>query len=140
MDNDKLYSFILRGELTKVALNHSGTISKHSTSEALTQEYISCLSLDLLDDECVQNAKEMATVYIAITAFENMVRKFISKILIECKGENWWEECVSEKIRKFAETRKKEEEKIKWHTQRGDSMINYIEFGELVSIIQQNLY
>ena len=32
----------------------------------------------------------------------------------------------------------KDEEKIKWHTQRGDSMINYIEFGDLVSIMQQN--
>lgn len=42
------------------------------------------------------------------------------------------------KIKKFAESRKKEEEKIKWHTQRGDSMINYIEFGDLVSIMQQN--
>jgi len=80
----------------------------------------------------------MATVYTAIAAFENMVRKFISKILIEHKGENWWEECVSEKIRKFADSRKREEEKIKWHTQRGDSMINYIEFGDLVSIMQQN--
>ncbi|RHR03269.1 hypothetical protein DWX68_03160 [Clostridium sp. AF20-7] len=99
---------------------------------------MNCLSLDLLDDECVQNAKEMATVYTAIAAFENMVRKFISKILIEHKGENWWEECVSEKIRKFADSRKREEEKIKWHTQRGDSMINYIEFGDLVSIMQQN--
>lgn len=138
MNDDKLYSFVLRGELTKVALNHSGTVSKHSASEALAQEYINCLSLDLLDDECVQNAKEMATVYTAIAAFENMVRKFIAKILIEHKGENWWEECVSEKIRKFADSRKREEEKIKWHTQRGDSMINYIEFGDLVSIMQQN--
>lgn len=138
MNDDKLYSFVLRGELTKVALSHSGTVSKHSTSEALAQEYINCLSLDLLDDECVQNAKETATVYTAIAAFENMVRKFISKILIEHKGENWWEECVSEKIRKFADSRKREEEKIKWHTQRGDSMINYIEFGDLVSIMQQN--
>lgn len=138
MNEDKLYSFIMRGELTKVALNRTGTISKHSSSEALAQEYIDCLSLDLLDDECVSAAKEMATVYTAIAAFENMVRKFVVKILIEHKGENWWNECVSEKIRKFAESRRAEEEKIKWHTHRGDSMINYIEFGDLISIMQQN--
>lgn len=135
---DKLYSFIMRGELTKVALEGSGVVSKHSSSDALTQEYIKCLSLDLLDDECVNRAKEMATIYTAIAAFENMVRQFIVKILLEYKGENWWEECVSEKIRKVAETRKKEEEKIKWHTPRGDSMINYTEFGDLISIMQQN--
>lgn len=138
MDEDKLYSFIMRGELTKIALNGSGVISKHSSSEALAQEYIKCLSLDLLDDEYVNSAKIMATVYTAIAAFENMVRQFVVKILLEHKGENWWEECVSEKIRKVAESRKKEEEKIKWHTQRGDSLINYTEFGDLISIMGQN--
>ena len=33
---------------------------------------------------------------------------------------------------------KKEEEKIRWHTPRGDSMINYTEFGDLASIMSQN--
>ena len=33
---------------------------------------------------------------------------------------------------------RREEEKIKWHTQRGESMINYTEFGDLVSIMGQN--
>ena len=67
-----------------------------------------------------------------------LFRSFVVKVLLEHKVENWWDECVSDKIKKFAETRKREEEKIKWHTQRGDSMINYIEFGDLVSIMQQN--
>lgn len=139
MEEDRLYSFIMRGELTKVALSNSGVVSKHSSSEVLAQEYIKCLSIELLDDECVNSAKEMATVYTAIAAFENVVRQFVVKILLEHKGENWWEESVSEKIRKLAESRKKEEEKIKWHTQRGDSLINYTEFGDLVSIMTQNL-
>lgn len=138
MEEDKLYSFIMRGELTKVALDGSGVVSKHSSSEVLAQDYIKCLSLDLLDDEYVNSAKVMATVYTAIAAFENMVRQFVVKILLEHKGEDWWEESVSEKIRKVAESRKKEEEKIKWHTQRGDSLINYTEFGDLVSIMGQN--
>lgn len=139
MDEDKLYSFIMRGELTKVALNSTGTVSKHSRSDMLAQEFVSCLALDLLDDECVNCAKQMATVYTAVAAFENMVRKFVVKVLLEHKGEKWWETCVSEKIRKFAEARKLEEEKVKWHAQRGDSMINYIDFGDLASIMQQNI-
>ena len=135
---DKLYSFVMRGELSKVALQKTPIISKHSSSELLVQEYIQCLSLDLLDDDEVNAAKEMAAVYTAIAAFENSVRKFVVTVLLEHKGENWWEECVSEKIRKTAESRKKEEEKIRWHTPRGDSMINYIEFGDLASIMGQN--
>ena len=34
MDKDKLYSFVRRGELTKVALNASGVVSKHFSSES----------------------------------------------------------------------------------------------------------
>ena len=62
-------------------------------------------------DEYVDDAKIMATVYTAIAAFENTVRHFVVKVLLENVGENWWESCVSEKIRKLAESRKREEEK-----------------------------
>lgn len=136
---DNLYSFIMKGELTKVALSKTDSTSKYSNSEIIVHEYIQSLAIDLLDEEFIINAKQMATVYTAIAAFENTVRKFVVNILLENKGENWWEVCVSEKIRLKAESRKSEEEKIKWHAQRGDSMINYIEFGDLASIMSQNL-
>ena len=134
-----LYAFVMRGELTKIALVNAGVVSRHSSSELLAQEYVNNLSLDLLDDEHVNMAKQMAVVYTAIAAFENTVRQFIIKILIENKGANWWEESVSDKIRSKAESRKREEEKIRWHTPRGDSLINYVEFGDLASIMSQNL-
>lgn len=89
-------------------------------------------------NECVESAKVMATVYTAIAAFENMVRQFVVKILMENKGENWWTECVSDKIRKSADSRKAEEDKIKWHTHRGTSMINYVDFADLANIMGQN--
>ena len=53
---DKLYSFIMRGELTKVSLTKTPIISRHSSSEALVQEYVERLSLDLLDSEQVNAA------------------------------------------------------------------------------------
>lgn len=137
--NNNVYAYIMRGELAKAALAKTPALSKHSSSEIISNELIACLSLDLLDDEKVAAAKLMATVYTAIAAFENTVREFISKTMLEHKGEHWWEECVSEKIRKKAESRKEEEEKIRWHTPRGDSLINYTDFGELVSIMSQNV-
>lgn len=136
---DKIYSFVMRGELAKVALSKSDIVSKHAASEILSEEYIQNLALDMLDDELVNSAKLMATLYTAIAAFENGVRQFVVKILIEKYGENWWKKSVSEKIRKKAESRKEEEQKIKWHTQRGDSYINYVDFGELGSIMTNNL-
>lgn len=139
MDENQLYAFVMRGELAKSALSRTDILGKDSKSEVLAHEYINSLALELLDEELVENAKSMATVYTAIAAFENSVRRFVVKVLMENKGENWWEEGVSEKIRKFAESRKKEEEKIRWHTRRGESMINYTEFGDLVSIMSQNI-
>lgn len=138
MNEEKLYSFVMKGELTKVSLSNAGVANKLSSSEALANEYINCLAIDLLDEERVNHAKLMATVYTAIAAFENTVRGFIVKVLLEHKGASWWETCVSEKIRKLAESRKTEEEKIRWHTPRGDEMINYVEFGDLASIMNQN--
>ena len=136
---DRLYSFVMRGELAKVSLTYTEALSRHHSSDIIVQDYIKSLSLDLLDDEYINASKLMATVYTAISAFENTIREFVVKILIENKGENWWEDCVSEKIRNKAEARKEQEDKVRWHTQRGDSLINYTEFGDLASIMNNNL-
>ena len=136
---DRLYSFVMRGELAKVSLSYTEALSKHHSSDIIVQDYIESLSLDLLDDEYINASKLMATVYTVISAFENTIREFVVKILIENKGENWWEDCVSEKIRNKEETRKEQEDKVRWHTQRGDSLINYTEFGDLASIMNNNL-
>ena len=109
---DRLYSFVMRGELAKVSLSYTEALSKHHSSDIIVQDYIESLSLDLLDDEYISSSKLMATVYTAISAFENTIREFVVKILIENKGENWWEDCVSEKIRNKAETRKEQEDKV----------------------------
>ena len=80
----------------------------------------------------------MSVVYTAIAAFENSARKLITTVLLEQVGANWWESAVSEKIRKKAETRKLEEDKIRWHGHRGDSPINYTDLGDLGNIIGNN--
>jgi hypothetical protein len=80
----------------------------------------------------------MATVYTAVAAFENSVRKLIKTVLLEQKGENWWEVSVSEKIRTRAAQKQKEEETVRWHAQRGADPITYTLMGDLESIIRQN--
>ena len=135
---DKLYSFVFRGLLTESALDGTGRISKHANFSILNKEIAERLSIDLLDENYVERAKRMATVYTAITAFENSVREFIVTKLLEEVGENWWETCVSEKIRTKALSRREEEIKVRWHTPRGESMINYTEFGDLTAIMIQN--
>jgi hypothetical protein len=136
-DVGKLYEFVARGLLTEQALDRAGRRGR--TAGLLPQtELADALSLDLLDPEHVAQGWQMAIVYTAITAFENSARRFIAKVLREASGEGWWTTCVSEKIRKFAESRREDEEKTKWHGQRGDSLLEYTEMGHLVSIMQQN--
>ena len=135
---DDAYAFIFKGLLTEEALDRSGRINKLHSSAVLDAQTAERLSIILLDDDMVERARRMATVYTAIAAFENSVRAFLTKKMLEEVGDNWWTTAVSEKIRSKAESRREEENKIKWHTQRGDTLINYTEFGDLASIINQN--
>lgn len=132
-----LYEFAFRGLLAEEALDKAGRVHKNliGSQDKLIAER---LALDLLDEGFVAEARQMAVVYTAIAAFENSTRKLISTVLLEHMKENWWEQGVSEKIRKRAESRRADEEKVKWHTPRGESPINYSELGDLATIIRNN--
>ena len=91
---DRLYSFIMRGELTKVALNNAGTVSKHSASDILSQEYVSSLSLDLLNDDLVNAAKKGDTANVESLekkwyANADEIAKFLASINPNWSEETW---------------------------------------------------
>lgn len=133
----RLYDFVYRGLLAEQSLDAAGRANRR-LFEFESVEVAKTLSLDLLNDNHVANAKAMANVYVAIAAFENSVRELISSVLLEQVGEGWWSSCVSEKIRIKAEQKRAEEDKIRWHVQRGADPINYTLMGDLVSILRQN--
>ena len=133
----RLYDFTFRGLLAEEALDRAGRQNR-SHSALLDSAVADALSLDLLDADLVTQARAMATVYTAIAAFENSMRKLIKTVLLEQKGENWWEVAVSEKIRTRAAQKQKDEEKIRWHAQRGADPIYYTLMGDLESIMRQN--
>jgi hypothetical protein len=139
MMSDPLYSFVFRGLLTEEALDKTERKKKSTIRDETFLEIHNSLGIDELDEELVLNAQKMAIVYTAISAFENSVRAFVGKKLLETKGEEWWTIAVSEKIRQKAESRRLEESKIRWHTPRGDTIINYTEFGDLISIMRNNI-
>mgnify|MGYP004536904805 CR=1 FL=1 len=136
--NDKIYSFIMKGELTKALLKQNMP-NRHSSSNLLVENYHKSLSIDLLDEEYLQVSTNMSIVYIAISTFENMVRQFIKKILIEKFEDEWISKGISEKIVRKAKNRQNEDANTKWHTQRGGDIIDYIDFDDLSKIISQNL-
>lgn len=135
---DHIYAFTFKGLLTQEALESTPALERFSVSEHLDSEVAKRLPFESMDEDLVAKARRMATVYTSISAFENSVREFVSKRLLDEKKETWWEDCVSERVRKKAEGRKEEEEKVRWHTQRGEDPIYFTDFGELISIILQN--
>lgn len=136
--SDRLYSFVFKGLLAEEALDKAGRETRMHFSSEDEKQISSTLAIDELDEDLLLRAKKMAIVYTAIAAFENSVRAFIEKKLLEEIGENWWEVGVEEGIRKKAEGRMEEEKKVRWHTQRGDSPMNYTEMHHLSNTIRKN--
>jgi hypothetical protein len=136
MSADPLYAFVYRGQLAKSAVRSSGAGVPHETDGA--GAIARRLPFALLDERLVKRAKEMAVVYSAIAAFENSVREFVEKRLLEEVGEDWWATCVPENRRKKAESRRDEENKRRWHAKRGASLLEYTEIEDLAAIFTTN--
>jgi hypothetical protein len=133
MNHDDIYAFVYRGQLARTAIRQvSGSRSADKEGFAAVTHR---LPFELLEERLVTRAREMAVVYAAIAAFENAVRYFVEKRLLEEVGENWWEQCVPEKRREKAQSRRDQEDKIRWHAKRGASLLEYTEIEDLKSII-----
>lgn len=135
--NSDIYDFVFKGLLTEDALDKAGR--RNRPSQLMEDEEItSILSIDSLPQDMVDEARKMSIVYTAIASFENTVRDLIKGVLQESHGEKWWIEGVSGNIRNRAEKRRKEEEKIRWHSQRGSDPITYTMMPDLINIIRNN--
>ena len=131
------YEFAFRGLLTEEALDRAGRQPK-SIAGMFDAEIAETVSIALLDDAFVGPAKQMAAVYVAVAAFENSVRDLVTRVMLEAVGETWWDEKVSERVRKHCKTRQEDEERNRYHKQRGDAPINYTELKDIVNIIRAN--
>lgn len=132
-----VYEFAYRGMLTEEALDRAGRTGRNLFTQSI-DDIDDALNFQLLDLDELEDAERMARVYAAIALFENASRKFIAKILQGEHGDKWWDERVSEKIKKFSKTRQEEEDSVKWHGTRGDDPLTYTEMKHLASIIEAN--
>jgi len=135
--DNRIAGFILKGQLAEVSLDRI-TQGGRRAGELTFESIASKVSLKDLDPDAVADATKMSAVYIAIASFENMIRELISNRLLEEKGADWWDTCVPNAIKKRAEQKIKDEERIRWHGTRGMSPIYFIELKDVTSIIQNN--
>jgi hypothetical protein len=132
-----IYEFAFRGLLAEEALDRAGRPSRIGPG-MFDADVADRLSLNVLDEGHVAAAKLMAAVYVAVAAFENSARELVTNVLREAVGDGWWEDAVSAQIQKSCKTRLEEEEKHRFHTQRGDAPINYTDLKNLANIIRAN--
>jgi hypothetical protein len=134
MMTDDLYAFLMRAQLTEESVHPSktpGSVSVLDSDEDLRR----ALSVSLLDEEYVLPAQRMALVYTAIAAFERSARDLIRTVLQDKFAENWWELGTSSNVRTRAETRKNDEQQLRWHGVRGDDLLEYTDLGDLGLIV-----
>jgi hypothetical protein len=131
----EVYDFVYRAMLTEEALDVAGRVRRIDLDET---EVSAALSFELFDEDLLRQVRLMSAVYTAVAAFEISVRRFVKRVLMDTYGEDWWDKGVSEKIRKFVDLRRADEEKVKWHGVRGDDLLSYTELAHLPQIIQQN--
>lgn len=138
--SDKLYAFAYRGQLARQAVVEHDAASRKGTDKAA--KIAARLPLALMDDELISRAREMAVVYTAIAAFENSAREFVEKRLLEEVGDEWWSKCVPQGRRTKAESRRDEENRVRWHAKRGESLMQYTEIEDLSAILvtQQQVF
>lgn len=130
-----LYSFAFRGILAEEALDKAGRKKYYSEEVFFSEELAKKLHFDEIDNKYVDQSKTMITVFATITAFENATREFVYSTLSDAYGDEWWTKGIQKGIRDKAQIRKDSETKVKWHVNRGDMMMSYLEFGDLPKIM-----
>jgi hypothetical protein len=137
MSESEVYSFVFRGLLAEDALDSAGRSTSTHDEEDI-KKIFELSGAQSISEHFVFSARRMAEVYTAIAAFENSVRQFVTGVMLESHGEDWWDDKVATKIREAAEKRKAEESKVKWHTQRGEDPIQFTMLPNLLNIIRAN--
>jgi hypothetical protein len=136
-DFGRLYEFAFRGLLSEQALDQAGRMHPNVASVSET-DMAEIVALGALDEDMVSSARRMSIVYTAVAAFENSARKLVTSALLDGVGEAWWDKVVSSDIKRRAESRRSEEEKIRWHGLRGSSLLEYTELSDLGKIIRNS--
>lgn len=92
-----------------------------------------------IPEDIVAKGREMMKVYWYLYAIENYLRIFIEKTSIDAYGTNYFPELTLPKnIKGKIDGRKRNEEKNRWVSIRGNSDLFYLDFIEMSALIQNN--
>jgi energy-converting hydrogenase A subunit M len=126
-----MHNLLLETDLKK--LEDSGIAIDH----AKTIQQAEIVDVDLFEADILQEARKMADFYALYYSLENSIRRLISERLSEKHGASWWKECVPEGVRREVE-KKQRDEKDTTMSIRSEDPLAYTNFGELISVFDQN--
>ena len=91
-----------------------------------------------LQDSDIVSSRKMSELYIILHCYENSVRRFVEKTLLNEYGESWWEKVASNNQKQRLDKRKKDEKEQKWISPRSsNSPLYYLNWGDLVNLIRK---
>lgn len=126
-----------RNALLKYQVKYSNLVSPSPTPEETIRERLNVSSTPSLKPTDIENAYKMGQVYVAIHCLENSVRNLIRTVLKDKLGEQWWDKAASSGMKQKFIRLKNREAKNKWLTSRGADELNYIDWGDLVTLIRK---
>lgn len=91
-----------------------------------------------LSDTVRNGAIYMQRCYRLLFVLENLVREFIAEVFVEKDGADWFEKRANAAMKGKVSDRRQQETKNQWHTGRNDHPVYYIDFGDLVLLLQNH--
>ncbi len=133
--NRELQAFMFRSVLANSRLEELHEEGLLPASPATTSRRDSHFASSFSPDDQVR-ARRMGQAYELLYFFENSVRELVEGTLRDHFGpEKWWQDGIPPAIQKQVAKRKAADLKARWHSPRGESPINYVDFPQYAEII-----
>jgi hypothetical protein len=126
-----------RNALIKYRSQYANLLPPSPSSEEIIRARLDVTDTPLLTPNDTEDAYKMGLIYVALHCLENSVRNLIRKVLKDKLGEQWWEKAASSGMKQKYTYLKNREEKNKWLASRGADELNYIDWGDLVTLIRK---
>ena len=126
-----------RNALLKFRTTYSNLLPPAPSPEEELKERLDVSHTPSLSSTDIENAYKMGQVYVAIHCLENSVRNLIRTVLKNTLGEQWWDKAASNEMKQKVINRKNREAKHKWLSSRGADELNYVDWGDLVTLIRK---
>lgn len=137
-DHDRLRSFLFRSlmfEAEAEDFRQAGVrvgVDERRAEERLVDEALSPFPLNLRNE-----ALRMGRLYAIIYCLESSIRELIQNRLSET-DDDWWSNCVPQKIQSTAEKRLSDSQKNSWLEGVNSDLLGFVDFGGLSDTIIDN--